>query len=164
LIKSFEEFAEWLDTAAVNPAGKTSFWKKLFGTQPKRPPFNRKEASGLSSKLRRKVTELNQQLHIADNIDTQRTTKNDREEADQGEIGIQIGSNRLGVSSKLADSAKTNTSEVSLPRSGRVPKAEIYSSKSGKGLAWQRSKKFTRENSKTRQCSWPRPAANPLHR
>jgi hypothetical protein len=53
---------------------------------------------------------------------------------------------------------------VSLPRSGRVPKAEIYSSKSGKGLAWQRSKKFTRENSKTRQCSWPRPAANPLHR
>lgn len=81
LIKSFEEFAEWLDTAAVNPANKTSFWKKLFGTQPKRPPFNRKEASELASALRRKVAELNQQLHIADDIETHRTTKNDQEEA-----------------------------------------------------------------------------------
>ncbi|OLC63254.1 MAG: hypothetical protein AUH89_00170 [Ktedonobacter sp. 13_1_40CM_4_52_4] len=111
LIKSFEEFAEWLDTAAVNSANKTSFWKKLFGTQPKRPPFNRKEANELSSALRKKVAELNQQLHVADNIETHRTTKNDQEEANQDEIGIQIGLNQLGISSKLVDSAKINTSE-----------------------------------------------------
>jgi hypothetical protein len=53
LIKAFSEFQEWLETAAVNPPTKKSFWKKLFGTSPKRPAFNRKEASKLASKLKR---------------------------------------------------------------------------------------------------------------
>lgn len=39
LIKSLHEFESWLNSAATNPATKTSFWKKLFGTKPNRPPF-----------------------------------------------------------------------------------------------------------------------------
>jgi hypothetical protein len=54
--------------------------------------------------------------------------------------------------------------DLSLPRFGRVPKAEIYSSKSGKERTWQRSKKCIRENSKSKQCSSRRPAASLSHR
>ena len=36
LIKSLKEFEQWLNSAATNPATKTSFWKKLFGTKPSR--------------------------------------------------------------------------------------------------------------------------------
>lgn len=111
LIKAFEEFASWLDSAAIHPSYKTSFWKNLFGTQPKRPPFNRKEAYELASALRRQVEQLNQQLHAADNIETHRTTKNDQETMSQDEAGVQIGLNQLGVSGKLAGSEKINSSE-----------------------------------------------------
>jgi CO dehydrogenase maturation factor len=53
---------------------------------------------------------------------------------------------------------------LTFPRFGRVPKAEIYSSKLGKGSAWQRFKKSRRENSKSRRCSWRRPVASLSHR
>ena len=111
LIKAFSEFASWLETAAINPAGKTSFWQKFFGTRPKRAPFNRKEAKELALALRRQVEQLNQHLHAADNIETHRITKNDQESASQDEAGIQVGIDKLGLSSKLADSEKINISE-----------------------------------------------------
>nr|WP_131515309.1 ATP-binding protein [Pseudomonas chengduensis] len=38
LIKSLHEFKKWIDTAATTPASKKSFWHKLFGTLPLRPP------------------------------------------------------------------------------------------------------------------------------
>ena len=41
-IKSLEEFSRWFETAAVNPASKTTFWKNYFGTRPKRPPLKKK--------------------------------------------------------------------------------------------------------------------------
>src|SRR5437899_593983 len=36
LIKTFSEFAIWLETAVIAPANKTSFWSHLFGTKPTR--------------------------------------------------------------------------------------------------------------------------------
>lgn len=51
LIKAFQEFKEWMDSAAVHPSTRTSFWKRLFGTTPKRPSYNRKEAAELSNSL-----------------------------------------------------------------------------------------------------------------
>src|SRR5438105_1152057 len=36
LITTLKAFQHWLDTAATNPATKTSFWKRLFGTTPSR--------------------------------------------------------------------------------------------------------------------------------
>lgn len=106
LIKAFGEFAEWLETAAINPANKTSFWQKLFGTQPKRAPFNRKEAKALASALHRQVDQLNRQLYVADSIEMHRITKNDQEATSQDEAGIQIGIDRFGLSNKLADTEK----------------------------------------------------------
>src|ERR1022692_4469681 len=31
LLETLQEFKKWLDTAAINPANKASFWQKLFG-------------------------------------------------------------------------------------------------------------------------------------
>ena len=35
LISTFAEFKKWLDTAAIHPANRTSFWARLFGSTPK---------------------------------------------------------------------------------------------------------------------------------
>jgi hypothetical protein len=51
LISTFQEFKQWIETAAVNPAHKTSFWDKLFGTKPARPAFNRRASALLAVKL-----------------------------------------------------------------------------------------------------------------
>jgi hypothetical protein len=45
LIKALSEFKKWLETAAINPATKTSFWAKFFGAKPKRGGFNRAKTS-----------------------------------------------------------------------------------------------------------------------
>lgn len=62
LIKSLQEFENWLNSAATTPATKTSFWKKLFGTQPKRPPFNKTQTLELSTRLRAIIADLERQL------------------------------------------------------------------------------------------------------
>src|SRR6266576_2450002 len=59
LIKCFSEIKTWLDTAATNPASKTSFWEKLFGSTPTKGAFNRKETLELSNKFLQMIEELN---------------------------------------------------------------------------------------------------------
>jgi len=51
LISTFTEFRKWMDTAAIHPATRTSFWQRLFGTSPKRVSFNRKKSSELSARF-----------------------------------------------------------------------------------------------------------------
>jgi hypothetical protein len=50
---------------------------------------------------------------------------------------------------------------VIFPRFDRVPKAEIYLIKSGKGSSWQRLKKPTHESSKVRHESLVMSGGNP---
>jgi hypothetical protein len=51
LMSTLTEFKKWLDTAATNPASKTSFWKKLFGSTPTKPAFSKKETAELSKEF-----------------------------------------------------------------------------------------------------------------
>ena len=44
LIKTFSEFAEWLETAAIAPANKNSYWSRWFGMRPTRPAFDKAES------------------------------------------------------------------------------------------------------------------------
>ena len=66
LISTFQEFKQWIETAAVNPAHKTSFWDKLFGTKPARPAFNRKASALLADRLKTQIEELQTQLHAVE--------------------------------------------------------------------------------------------------
>ena len=70
LIQTFERFEQWLDTAAVNPATKTSFWNKLFGTKPKRPPFDKQKSKALAERLKKETNDLKALLHSEDQIAT----------------------------------------------------------------------------------------------
>jgi len=62
LIKTFSEFARWLETAAIHPQTKKSFWK-LFGAKPSRPPYNKEKARKLADELRKQVKELSNLLY-----------------------------------------------------------------------------------------------------
>jgi hypothetical protein len=52
LISTFTEFRKWIDSAAIHPSTRTTFWQKLFGTSPRRPSFNRARSAQLSSSSR----------------------------------------------------------------------------------------------------------------
>lgn len=111
LIESFSTFEYWLQTAAINPAYKKTFWQKLFGTQPTRPAFNRKAAKALTEKLHEQIEKLKEMLDAADDVDAHRTSKSDLETTLQSEIGAQIAPIGGNLSSKFAYGGKASTSE-----------------------------------------------------
>jgi len=69
LISTFEEFKRWMESAAIYPSTRKSFWRTLFGTTPTRPSYNRKNAKRLSDRLGQEVAALRTELHRTDNAD-----------------------------------------------------------------------------------------------
>jgi hypothetical protein len=80
LIKTLDSFKCWLETAAIHPATRTSFWKKFFGASPTRSGFNREATRKMISDISGLVAELNQHLFSADDIKQQLTSKEGSEE------------------------------------------------------------------------------------
>jgi hypothetical protein len=108
LIQTLERFSQWLDTAAVNPANKTSFWQKLFGTTPKRPPFDRVRTKALSQRLEAEITDLRRVLLEEDRIATE--TRNVHSESAEQSAGVsatipvgpvELGAKTSGIAKKL---------------------------------------------------------------
>ncbi len=102
LIKTLEEFREWLETVATTPASRTTFWQRLFGTTPTRPPFDKAKVHVLVERIDAQKKELADQLHSADAPDVQRTTEvihGNRDEA-RAEAGVNLPviSTEVGVS------------------------------------------------------------------
>jgi hypothetical protein len=107
LIKTFSEFAKWLDTAAVHPQTKKSFWK-LFGSEPSRPPFNKEKAQKLAEDLRRQVAELSNLLYSPDDVEiTQKVRSGEessKEKAIKGGFQAQVVSASGQVSNRVTNS------------------------------------------------------------
>ncbi|HEX6807948.1 MAG TPA: hypothetical protein VF118_08185 [Gemmatimonadaceae bacterium] len=99
LIKTFEEFASWLETAAVAPANKTSFWKRLFGATPTRPAFNRADATRLSADLRKAVAELRELLFRENDVavESKQSSKIVSKDSVGGKAAIEGGGASLGA-------------------------------------------------------------------
>lgn len=76
LISTFQEFQKWINTAAIHPATKKTFWQHLFGSIPTCSAYNKKNCNLLSSKLDEQVNELKQQLHASDAAEIQTKTEN----------------------------------------------------------------------------------------
>jgi hypothetical protein len=66
LIKTLSEFKGWMDSAAVHPANRTSFWNKLFGATPSKKGFSRARTAAISTELGAMIDELNKVLFGAD--------------------------------------------------------------------------------------------------
>lgn len=85
LIQTFESFSQWLGTAAVHPANRTSFWKSLFGAAPRRRPFDKDRANELKQRFDKEVADLNRALHSEDNVATEtRSLASDHSSATAG--------------------------------------------------------------------------------
>jgi hypothetical protein len=66
LISTFDNFEQWLRTAAIHPANRKTFWQKLFGAKPSRPAFNKNDAERLAEDFKEEIQALKKQLHSAD--------------------------------------------------------------------------------------------------
>jgi hypothetical protein len=112
LITCFKRFKEWLETAAIHPASKKSFWETLFGTRPKRGAFNRRATRELASELENIIKELKEQLHLYDDTELQRVIRQGQESSLQSELGAEIGVPQVSrVSSKVEGADKTTSDE-----------------------------------------------------
>jgi hypothetical protein len=119
LIATFREYAEWMRTAAINPATKTSFWNRLFGTKPSRASFNRKQCSALSERLDKQIEQLELQLHSTDDADLTVTKEAKKEAGNKSAIDGKVGSQLAHVGATLSTSQGStrteNTQEHSCP-------------------------------------------------
>ena len=115
LIKSLQEFKKWIDDAATTPATKTSFWKKLFGTKPQRPPFNKAKTQVLSGKLAKLISDLEGQLRAPETATKQVKTSSTTEDNSALEAGAELkaAGNSLKTQAKFATKANSGTEEQS---------------------------------------------------
>lgn len=74
LVATFREFKNWMESAAIHPANRTSFWKRLFGTVPTRSSYNREAAAKLSNRLAHQIEQLTSELHRTDQADLKITS------------------------------------------------------------------------------------------
>jgi hypothetical protein len=108
LIETFSKFAEWLETAAVAPANKTSFWSRLFGKKPTRPAFDKTKARELSEDLRKSVGELRELLFREDEVATEvkQVTKTIEKDGTKDEASVGVGGARLGLAGEAERSSE----------------------------------------------------------
>lgn len=114
LIQTLERFDQWLESAAVNPANKTSFWQKYFGARPKRGPFDKKRTKEISDRLKREIASLTTVLLEQDNIETETRSAASQSEADTIDGGVKVGahSGSINVGAK-AESKRALEREIS---------------------------------------------------
>jgi hypothetical protein len=100
LIETFSKFAEWLETAAIAPANKTSFWARLFGKKPTRAAFDKAQAKALSDDLRKSVNDLRDLLFSEDEIavEVKQSAKTTEKEGIKDEASVGIRGAKLGLS------------------------------------------------------------------
>jgi Cdc6-like AAA superfamily ATPase len=110
LISTFSEFEEWLRTAAIHPANKRSFWKRVFDSTPSRAAFNKAKAEELACAIKEEISSLEAHLHSADDVATTRSVKSKREESattqlkgEIGHAGLKLGSTLSGAEGHSAE-------------------------------------------------------------
>lgn len=72
LIRTLTEFKKWLETAALFPSTKKTFWDRLFSSKPNRGAFDKRQTTQLVSELSGLIDELNSALFAADESKQQR--------------------------------------------------------------------------------------------
>lgn len=78
-----------MDSAAIHPSTRTSFWARLFGTAPKRRSFNRRNTATLSSQIGTYIDALEKELHSTDDAEMSVTDGTEMSETDL--VGLKVG-------------------------------------------------------------------------
>lgn len=116
LIKTLGEFEKWLSSAAINPATKTTFWKRLFGTTPQRPPFHKAKTVVLQNSLKEIIQDLEAQLRAPETSNKQSKTTTSNEDSLSAQVsttatvpGLSSSANaNLGGKNSRANEEQTN--------------------------------------------------------
>lgn len=111
LIVSFEKFSDWLRSAGIHPAHKTSFWSKFIAKRPRRPALDRQQSEDLASSLDDQVKQLKSYLHLADSAKMSKRTMREEGIMKKKGFGAQIGSEITKVSAERRDSESVSASE-----------------------------------------------------
>ncbi len=108
LIKTFTEFANWVDTAATAPATKTSFWKAFTQKKAAAAKLSRADAERLSARVRTEIAALEVILHAPEEAKTkiadERTKGAAAKVGAAGKIGNDVASFDIGGSYEENDS------------------------------------------------------------
>ena len=123
LIKVFQEFEEWLNTTAINPATKKSFWSKWFGGAPKKGALNRVKAGQLAATVGRYKAELNSLLFDAAESSDKATVQKTAEMT--AGVSANIGA---GLKSPLAESSMGMSYDESESQKKAVETTQEYRS------------------------------------
>ena len=97
------------ETAAVNPANKTSFWRKLFGTSPKRPPFDKTKTEALAKRLEKEISDLKRTLLQEDEIATETSNAVLESAEESAKLGGKISGGPGEVSGEASTGTKVST-------------------------------------------------------
>lgn len=114
LIETLSALDNWLASAGSNPASKTSYWKKFFGS-PARPPLDRGRVTALRGELNRTLQDLNTLLHQEDGAPRQAKTATQTTDTTStaGDARLNLGylgnSVSLGTSANQAASVSSST-------------------------------------------------------
>lgn len=109
LIKSLYEFKKWIDTAATTPATKKNFWQKLFGSLPRRPPFNKSRTLEISDVLSLLIKDLESQLCAPEQASKQITTL--QKDQKNNKLGLALEKSNIPLK---ASAEKSTSSENSI--------------------------------------------------
>jgi hypothetical protein len=123
LIKALGEFKTWLDTAALHPSTRTSFWKKFFGSMPRRGAFNKAKTQSLSTDLGKMITELSDTLFESEEVKRQTVVK--RDSSDELHTALTAAAGGREVPFKL----ETNAASTSKDSVGTESRSEYTSKK-----------------------------------
>jgi len=113
LISTFEEFRKWMDSAAIHPSTRTTFWQKLFGTTPRRSSFNRAKSAQLSAQFKKHIEALETELHRSDDAEMRVTDGAETSASDS--VGVKVRADFPVVSGQgeaTAASSQTQKQEV----------------------------------------------------
>lgn len=69
LIETLSAFDLWLATAGTNLSTKTSFWQRIWGGKPDRPPFEKKKLDQVRQRLQAEIKSLTDLLHSEDDVE-----------------------------------------------------------------------------------------------
>ena len=122
LIESLDHFKKWFDTAAVNPASKTSFWRRLFGARPTRPPLHKGDVQPIIKTIESQTAALKEQLFGPETSAVVKTTEHAQEEAstESAKASIAAGPASIGASAEAATRSASTSRIVSESRQQKI--------------------------------------------
>lgn len=110
LIETLHAFDRWLESAGLHPASKVTFWKRLVGGKPERPPLHRRKVEELRSEIGSQIEELAKLLHSEDDAELTATTTVSVAASSKDSVAGGLKASAGSLSASVSGSAEDATS------------------------------------------------------